>query len=242
MMAWQASLRTIAAVLLLVGSACGAGPEGGDKVEAEAVKLPEPVLDGEVSVEKAIQQRRSVRDFTAEPLSLAEVSQVLWAAYGITHPIPGGPAFVRGGLRTAPSAGALYPLEIYLFAGDVTGLEPAVYRYRSETHELVPAISGDRRVELYEAAVGQRWVKEAPASLVYSAIYERTTGKYGERGRERYVCMDLGHSGQNVYLQCGALGLGTCAIGAFIDADVKAAAGMPAEEEPLYIMPVGRLE
>jgi len=241
-MAWQTSLRALTAVLLLVGSACGVEPEGGNMVDLQAVKLPEPVFDGEVSVEKAIQQRRSVRDFTEEPLTLAEVSQVLWAAYGITQPIPGGPAFVRGGLRTAPSAGALYPLEIYLFAGDVTGLEPGVYRYRSEAHKLVTVLRGDRRAPLFEAALGQEWVRDAPASLVYSAIFERNTGKYGKRGRERYVCMDLGHSGQNVYLQCGALGLGTCAIGAFIDADVKAAAGMPAEEEPLYIMPVGRPE
>lgn len=202
------------------------------------VKLPPPELRGSVSVEEALAGRRSVRQYSGAPLTLKEVSQVLWAAYGITRPEPDVP-FMRGGMRTAPSAGALYPLDIYLFAGNVTDLPAGVYYYNSAAHELWLIAEGDQRKKLYDAAT-QPWVKEAPASLVFSAVFERTTKKYGARGRERYVCMDLGHSGENVYLQCGALGLATIALGAFSDAEVRFATGMTRPEEPLYIMPIGR--
>jgi len=203
------------------------------------VKLPPPVLDGSVSVEQCLAQRRSVREYADSPLTLAEVSQLLWAAYGVTLPVPGVPQ-LRGGLRTAPSAGALYPLELSVAAGNVTGLAPGVYRYRPETHDLVLVAPGDKRPALFLAASSQTCVRDAPASIVYSAVFSRNTGKYGDRGRQRYVCMDLGHSAENVYLQCGALGLGTCAIGAFDDDSLKLVVRMPKEEEPLYIMPVGR--
>jgi SagB-type dehydrogenase family enzyme len=205
------------------------------------IVLPAPQLRGELSVEEALHARRSVREYADSALTLAEVSQVLWAAYGVTMPIPDGPGFLRGGLKTAPSAGALYPLEVYVVAGHVGGLDAGVYRYKPEAHELHKVVRGDVRDELCRAAWGQDMVKRAPASIVYSAVFERTTGKYGTRGRERYVCMDLGHSAENVYLQCAALGLSTCAIGAFDDAAVKRVVGMPDAEEPLYIMPVGRL-
>jgi SagB-type dehydrogenase family enzyme len=204
------------------------------------VKLPEPSRDGKVSVEKALAERRSVRKHTAEPLTLAEISQLLWAAYGVTQPIPNVPQ-LSGGLKTAPSAGGLYPLELYVVAGNVTSLEPGVYKYRPENHDLVQVENGDKRTALFDASAGQTWVRDAPASIVYSAVFSRNTDKYGPRGRERYVCMDLGHSAENVYLQCGSLGLGTCAIGAFLDDDVKLITRMTKPEEPLYIMPVGRL-
>ncbi|MDD3642698.1 MAG: SagB/ThcOx family dehydrogenase, partial [Candidatus Krumholzibacteria bacterium] len=150
------------------------------------------------------------------------------------------PAFVRGGLRPAPSAGALYPLDLYLVAGTVEGLEPGIYYYSSQEHSLHLLARGDMREALMEACLGQEFVGGAPASIVWSAVFARNTVKYGERGRDRYVCMDLGHSGQNVYLQCGSLGLGTCAVGAFDDDAVHAAVGMTDEEEALYVMPVGR--
>lgn len=207
---------------------------------AAVVKLPEPARDGKVSVERTMAERRSVREYADAPLKLAEVSQLLWAAYGVTQPVPGVPQ-LRGGLRTAPSAGALYPLELYVVAGNVTDLAPGVYRYRSETHDLALVTAGDKRPALSLAAASQTCVRDAPASIVYSAVFSRNTGKYGDRGRERYVCMDLGHSAENVYLQCGSLGLGTCAIGAFYDDAVKLVVRMTKEEEPLYIMPVGRL-
>ena len=203
------------------------------------VKLPAPMLAGSVSVEQALNSRRSVRRYTPEPLSPAQVSQLLWAAYGITLPIPAGPGFLRGGMRTAPSAGALYPLELYLVAGNVTGLEPGVWHYRSETNELELIRKGDCREELCTPAVGQGG-RNAPVVIGYSAIYERTTGKYGARGRDRYVCMDAGHSSENLCLQAVALGLGTCAIGAFHDDEVRLCLGMTRSEVPLYLFPVGK--
>lgn len=229
--------------ILAAGLPAWAQEAGGDKVKAEAalrVKLPEPKRDGLVSVEKAIQNRRSVRGYSGDPLSLAEVSQILWAAYGITEARPDGPAFIRGGLRAAPSAGALYPLEIYLVAGNVTGLAAGIYRYVSEEHALARVQEGDGREALCQAALGQPWIREAPAALVVAAVFARTTKKYGERGSTRYVWMDAGFAGENVYLQAQALGLGCCIAGAFNDEAVKQAMSMPTGEEPVCILAVGK--
>lgn len=206
----------------------------------DSVNLPNPRTDGKISVEKAMNDRRSHRDFADQAITLQDVSQVLWAAYGLTKPIEGGPAFLRGGLRTAPSAGALYPLDVYLVAGNVQGLPPGIYFYDSGNHRLKKLVAGDQRKEVCTAANSQKMVEQAPASLVYSAVFSRTTSKYGDRGRERYVCMDLGHSAENVYLQCEAMGFGTCAIGAFFDDQLKSIIGMTRNEEPLYIMPFGK--
>ncbi|MCL2738178.1 MAG: SagB/ThcOx family dehydrogenase [Bacteroidales bacterium] len=203
--------------------------------------LPSPQTDGKVSVEKALQERRSQRRFQDRAISAEQLSQILWAAYGVTEPRTDR-AFLRGGLRTAPSAGALYPFEIYAVVGKVKDIEPGVYKYISEEHKLVRTIDRDVRAELRAAALGQAMVEEAPATVVYSAIFSRMTEKYGDRGRERYVCMDLGHSAQNVYLQAEALRLGTCAIGAFVDNRISQVLQLPQEEEPLYLMPVGHYE
>jgi len=230
---------TILLLLAFVAAGCGrTAPAQARSARSDTVKLPEPDLVGSMTVERALAARRSVRTYAASALTLAEIGQVLWAAYGVTVPMPG--ERMRGGMKTAPSAGAMYPLELYVVAGQVAGLEPGIYKYRPEEHSLVLAGRGDRRTELCSAALGQEMVKTAPAAIVFSAVFERTTERYGERGRERYVCMDLGHSAENVYLQCTALGLGTVAIGAFSDGEVKRVVGMPAEEEPLYIMPLGR--
>jgi SagB-type dehydrogenase family enzyme len=167
---------------------------------------------------------------------------LLWSAYGITQPVEDGPAFLRGGLRTAPAAGALYPLELYLVARNVAGLAPAVYYYKSETHQLIAVSAEDRWEAVREAGLSQPHFDTAAAAIVYSAVFERNTSKYGTRGRERYVCMDLGHSAENVYLQAVALKIGTCAIGAFSDLALQRAVGMTRAEEPLYIMPFGKVE
>ena len=198
--------------------------------------LPSPATDGNVSVEAALANRRSHRRFQDRAISAEQLSQILWAAYGITSPNPH--PNLRGGLRTAPSAGALFPLEIYAVVGNVEGIEPGVYRYIADGHKIVRVIDRDVRGELAEAALGQRMVSEAPASVFFSAAFSRTTGIYGERGR-RYVYMEIGHSAQNVYLQAQALGLGTCAIGAFTDGRVGQLLELPANEEPLYLMPIG---
>jgi len=200
--------------------------------------LPSPKTEGTVSVEEALVNRRSWRNFHDRALSAEQLSQILWSAYGITAPNTER-SFLRGGKRTAPSAGGLFPFEIYAVIGKVKDIEPGVYRYVSQEHKIVRTIDEDVRAELCTAALGQKMVAEAPVTIFYSAIFSRTTNKYGERGRERYVCMDLGHSAQNIYLQAEALNLGTCAIGAFIDSKISQVLQLPEEEEPLYLMPVG---
>jgi SagB-type dehydrogenase family enzyme len=199
---------------------------------SETIRLPEPVLDSNTSIESAIRKRRSVRSFKEGPLTLAEVSQLLWAAQGITS---------QQGLRTAPSAGALYPLEVYLVAGNVDGLPAGVYHYRPMKHELVRVIAGDKRTELCTACLGQSSVRNAAAVIVFAAVYERTTVKYGTRGMQ-YVHMEIGHAAQNVALQAVPLNLGTVVIGAFHDSEMRRVLKMPDREQPLYVMPVGRMK
>ena len=203
------------------------------------IQLPEPVLTSDISVEEALVNRRSIREFKSDALTLDQVSQILWAAYGINEP-RSNPAFLRGGLRTAPSAGALYPLDIYLVCGNVEGLQAGIYKYIAEVHGLELVSEGDVRKDLAKAALDQDFLEVAPISIVYVAIFNRTTQKYGKRGRERYVCMDIGHSAQNVYLQTYTLNLGTCAIGAFTDKMVSMVMLLTDREEPLYIMPIGK--
>jgi len=232
-------------LILLLGCKGGVSKNEGDHVGLSQTGdapltyiLPSPNTDGKVSVEKAMAVRRSHRNFQDRELSAEQLSQILWAAYGITQPRTDR-AFLRGGFRTAPSAGGLYPFEIYAVVGKVKGIKPGVYRYISQEHKIVMTIDKDVREELCAASLGQAMVKEAPLVVFYSAIFSRMTGKYGDRGRERYVCMDLGHSAQNIYLQAEALHLGTCAIGAFTDRRVIQVLQLPEEEEPLYLMPVG---
>lgn len=230
----------VATAATMPGWAQTAGGEPMKESEPAKIKLPPPKLDGAVSVEKAIQSRRSVREYSGEPMTLAQAGQLLWAAYGITEPMADGPAFLRGGLRAAPSAGARYPFEVYLVAGKVAGLAAGAYRYVSEEHALVRVLEGDVRGALCQAAYGQEWIREAPGSLFVSAVFARTTKKYGERGSQRYVWMDSGFLGENVYLQAEALGFGCCVAGAFDDAAVKQAMKLPAGEEPVCILAVGK--
>ncbi|MCB0804428.1 MAG: SagB/ThcOx family dehydrogenase [Bacteroidales bacterium] len=203
------------------------------------IDLPEVSYTSSTSIEEAMLNRRSVREFSDEQLTLTDISQLLWAAYGITED-RSHPGSLRGGLRTAPSAGGLYPLEIYVVAGKVEGLKAGLYKYISNGHRLEMMQEEDLRGALAEAALNQDFLEDAPISLVFTAVFKRTTEKYGDRGKERYVCMDLGHSAQNVYLQAESLGLGTCAVGAFTDQMVTNVLMLPADEEPLYIMPVGK--
>jgi len=199
-------------------------------MEDNPIPLPSPQATGPLSVEEALAKRRSVREYRPEPLTMAEVGQLLWAAQGITQP---------GGYRTAPSAGATYPLEILLLAGSVRDLSPGLYRYRPPEHALVPLLEKDLRIKLAAAALHQSCVKDGAAALVITAIYERTTEKYGQRGL-RYVHMEVGYASENIHLQATALGLGTVAVGAFHDDRVQELLNLPANEHPLLIMPVGK--
>ncbi len=183
-----------------------------------------------MSVEAALRERESVREFSRAPLSLAEISQLLWAAQGVTH---------EGERRTAPSAGALYPLELYLLAGRVEGLEPGLYRYRIGAHQLMGLLDEDLRGVLANAARGQDWIEDAPAVLVVAGAVERSAVKYGARAT-RYVHMEVGAVAENVYLQATALGLGTVFVGAFNDDRVKRVLRLPASEQAFALLPLGR--
>lgn len=193
------------------------------------VRLSRLTLSSGRSLERALQVRRSIREYSRKPLTQDELAQLLWAAQGVTGP---------EGLRTAPSAGALYPLEVDVVIGDVGGLPSAIYRYSPDRHELVMTGEGDRRRELRAAALGQDCVEAGAAVIALAGVYERTTEKYGERAI-RYVHMEVGHAAQNVCLQAAALGLGTVVVGAFEDGPVKRVLGLARDEEPLSLIPVG---
>jgi len=189
-----------------------------------ALPLPPPARTGELSVEQALSGRRSHRRYLPRPLSLEQISQLLWAAQGITAP---------DRRRAAPSAGACYPLELYLVCAE------GVFRYLPDGHRLRKSLARDIRADLAAAAGGQDFIAQAPVSLVFSAVLERTTARYRERGI-RYVHMDVGIAAENVHLQAEALGLGSVSVGAFDDAAVAKVVEMPQPEEALYIIPVGR--
>lgn len=195
----------------------------------EHLQLPPVRLDSPVSLESAMQSRRSVREYADAPLSLDEVSQLLWAAQGITH---------ENGYRTAPSAGGLHPLEIYLLAGAVNGLKAGIYKYLPSGHQLLGVSNQDQRDDLYLAALKQDPIRQAPIVIVFAAVYQRTQVKYGDRA-PRYVHMEVGSAAQNVYLQATALDLGTVFIGAFSDDRVNAILGLAEDEQALCLMPVG---
>jgi SagB-type dehydrogenase family enzyme len=196
----------------------------------EIVRLPPPRFEGPVSVEQTLLARRSMRTFSRDPLTVDDLTQLLWAAQGITH---------AQGYRTAPSAGALYPLELYVVVGHVVGLPTGLYRYRGREHALDAQSSRDLREQLAAAAHNQRPIDRAPATFLFTAVYERMTVKYGRRG-VRYVDMEAGHAAQNLCLQAVALDLKSVVIGAFQDEAVKPIAMLPADEEPLILVPVGR--
>lgn len=194
------------------------------------VKLPDPELAGANSLEELLARRRSLREYPEAALSLAGVGQLLWAAQGVTQ---------AEGLRTAPSAGALFPLELFVAAGQVEGLAPGVYHYVIGRHQLVKTGDGDVRAALARVALSQSCVSAAPAVIVFTADYARTTGKYHQRGR-RYVVMEVGHAAQNLFLQAEALGLATVPVGAFNDEAVARVLALPAELQALLLMPVGK--
>jgi SagB-type dehydrogenase family enzyme len=217
------------AMLLLFGSCAMPSGLGNNAIQSQAgsadkLELPKPVRQGRMSLEEAITRRRSVREFKEEALTAKELSQLLWAAQGITH---------REGLRTAPSAGALYPLELYVATSD------GFFRYEPRSHRLKRRAELDLRPAICRAALEQDAIREAPAVFVITAIYERTAQKYGEARTPRYVHMEVGHAAQNLLLEAVALGMGGVPVGAFYDAEVQNALSLPREERPLYLIPVG---
>jgi SagB-type dehydrogenase family enzyme len=196
------------------------------------IKLPPPLLKGKVSLEEAITKRRSVRRYRPESPALFQLSQILWSAQGVT----GG-----GRLRAAPSAGATYPLEIFVVIGKqaIEELEAGIYHYEVDSHSLSLHKPGDFRIDLARAALDEGFIAAAPVDIVICALYTRTSYRYGRRG-ERYVHMEVGHVGQNIHLQAVALGLATVEVGAFDDEDVRKVLGVEEQIKPLYIMPIGK--
>jgi SagB-type dehydrogenase family enzyme len=199
----------------------------------EKINLPAPDTEGDISLEEAIARRKSVRRFSPQALSLSQLSQVLWAADGLRNP--------SSRYRTVPSAGATYPLEIFVVCGwdGVEGVNAGVYRYDISGHFLSLHVDGDARIELAKAALDQEFLLQAPATMVVCAEYERTALRYGDRA-ERYINVEVGHAGQNIYLQAAAMGLGTVAVGAFYDEAVGKALRLDNRFRPLYIMPIGK--
>jgi SagB-type dehydrogenase family enzyme len=188
------------------------------------VKLPPPRQRSEISLEEVLAKRRSVRSFSSTKLNWEEIGQLLWAAQGITEK--------SQGLRTAPSAGALYPLEMYVV------MEADVYHYQPRDHQLQRILESNVRNELAGAVLGQESVKDAPAVFVIAGVFERTAWKYGERS-QRYVHLEAGHAAQNLLLQATALGLGAVPVGAFRDEQVEKLLKLPKDQKALYLIPVG---
>ncbi|MDD5450498.1 MAG: SagB/ThcOx family dehydrogenase [Desulfovibrionales bacterium] len=195
------------------------------------VPLPKPSFTGRRSVEEAIKARRTIRHFKAKALNLEQLSQILWAAYGIT---------ANGLYKSVPSAGALYPLDIWVAAGKngVEGLEAGVYHYIPKAHRLTQVKAGEVRDDIAKASLYQNWMAEAPVIFIITGEYERCTRKYGEKGIS-YTYIEAGHAGQNIFLQAGVLGLGAGIVGAFNNDVIRQALGISRNYDPILIMPVG---
>jgi len=194
----------------------------GDKMEK--ISLPGPEARGSMSVEEAIKSRRSERRLSSKKLSLEQIGQLCWAAQGITDK--------ARGFRSAPSAGALYPLELYLVT------EKAVYHYLPGKHALEAVLEQDVRKKLVKAALNQDWFEHAPLIFVITGVYKRTMAKYGNRGRQ-YVHMEVGYVAQNIHLQAVALGLGSTSVGAFYDDKVEEVIRARPGETALLLIPAG---
>ena len=191
---------------------------------SERISLSKPSTDSDISLEYTIEKRRSVRRFKGDDLTLKQIGQLLWAAQGITDK--------RRGFRTAPSAGALYPMELYVVKKD------GLYHYLPQSHQIERLRDKDLRRELSEAALGQKCVLDAPVDIIICAVFERVTSKYGRRGI-RYTHIEAGHIAQNIHLQAVSLGMGSVPIGAFLDEEVINILNLPEREKPLYIIAVG---
>ena len=215
-----AGLASLTLAAVLAGLAATQEPK-----EVTTVQLPKPQTSGTMSLEQVIAQRRSVREFQPEPLSAEQIAQLCWAAQGITDR--------ARGFRAAPSAGALYPLELYLVTKD------GLYHYLPQQHALEQLGAKDLRSELARAALEQAWVGDAPLTMVITAVMRRTAAKYGQRA-ERYCYIETGHAAQNVLLQAVALGLGAVPVGAYDDARVHRALGLPNDRQALYLIPIGK--
>ncbi len=193
----------------------------------EVIKLPNPIIKSNISVEEAIYNRKSIRNFMDEQLSLKDFSQLLYSSQGITE----------GTHRVVPSAGALYPLEIYAAVEDVENITPGLYHYIPHKHSIEYIAGGSIKPNIPSIAYNQLWIKDSAADIIIAADYSRTESKYRKMA-EKYVHMEVGHASQNVYLQAYALGLGTTIVGGFDNKKMKELMGIP--YMPLAILPIGK--
>ncbi len=210
-----------------------------------AIQLPAPSFDSKTSVEKALLTRRSERTFLQDAIKLEDLSQILWAAQGVSLRIDTIPFWWTGekwlgGLRTAPSAGALFPIELYIAVGNVENLDPGLYKYNALNHTIAKVSDGDKREDVRKSALGQAAIKNGPACIVIAANFSRTEYKYKTRASQ-YVYIESGAVCQNIFLQCNTLGIGTVMIGAIREESMKVALGMPDSETPIGVMPLGYL-
>jgi SagB-type dehydrogenase family enzyme len=227
--------RTITTLLALTaaGAALAAAPARSARAQAgpgPAIKLPDVRRQGAMSLEAALWARRSTRALSRDSISLADVGQLLWAAQGVNR---------LDGHRTAPSAGATYPLELYVLAARVHDLPAGTYHYKPASHELESVAAGDRLPELVTTATRQTWIADAAIVVVFAGAFDRTAGRYRDRA-ERYVAIEVGAAGQGLYLEAAALRLGTTMVGSFQDSTLARVVGLPAGQRPMAVMPVGR--
>ncbi|MCC6679787.1 MAG: SagB/ThcOx family dehydrogenase [Phycisphaeraceae bacterium] len=203
----------------------------GEQVEM-IVKLPAPSTRGSMSLEQALSGRRSVRSYSGKQVSLENLGQLLWSAQGCSD---------KEGHRTAPSAGALYPLELYAVVGAVSGLEAGLYHYAPADRALSKRMNGDLRQQVARISLEQMWISGASWLAVFCAVTQRVTEKYGPDSR-RFVDMEAGHAAQNLMLQAVALGMDTCVVGAFKADQLRKVLQIPQPQLPLLIVPVGYSE
>ena len=198
------------------------------------ISLPECTHPG-MSLEEALRLRRSVRHFSATPLTTAQVGQLLFAAQGQVEDADGRP------LRTAPSAGGTYPMELIVAVRDVAGLDAGLYRYLPEVHGLRLCAAGDVSTELMHACLSQPWVARAQAVVIVTGSPERIRPRYGDRSAQ-YIFLEAGHLAQNLLLQATALGLGAVPVGSFTEERLQALLHLDrAWETIVYVIPVGTL-
>jgi len=217
-------------LLTLFGAPAFAQPvQPAGSTATPAIALPAPKTDGTFSLEKALHERRSLRGPAETPLTLEEIGQLCWAAQGVTD---------EKGHRTAPSAMAAYPLELYVLAGSVTGLAPGGYHYEPAQHALTPRTGGPQLVDFEQQAVGQGWTAKVPAIFVISGSTAKMT-----RMRDRaaqFMWVEAGLAAQGFFLEATALGLGSTYVGGFDPAAARTALGLAEGEEVLAVLPVGR--
>jgi SagB-type dehydrogenase family enzyme len=215
---------TIVTMLCQTGMVLTSSQAQEQKTATGVIDLPQPVTDGSISIEKALSERRSVRSYSDKPLSLTDVSQILWAAQGITEP--------KRGLRTAPSAQASYLMKIYLLAGKVTDISMGMYQYQPLGHRLVKIADGDIKTTLYNAAP-QKPINNAPAAIVITGLSKKAKNPF-------WIYLEAGHIAQNICLESVSRNIGTLTMAGFNPEEVKKALKLPDDEQPVYIMPIGR--